>query len=56
MILLNSSHDSQENEVLFVKSRAKVQDLWLDMFSGPKWPKYSFLAPNPKVKEFFDIS
>ena len=42
MILLNSFHDFWENEVLFVKIGARVLDLWLDLSSGPKWPKYSF--------------
>ena len=38
VILLESSYDSGENELLFMKTGAKVQDLWLDMFSGCKWP------------------
>ena len=38
MIYLDSSHNSGENEVLFVKIGARVLDLWLDMSSGPKWP------------------
>ena len=42
MILLDSSHDSCENEVLFVNIEARVLDLWLDMSSGPKWPRFSF--------------
>ena len=36
MILLDSSHDSGENEGLFVKIGPRVLDLWLDTFSGPK--------------------
>ena len=55
MILLDSSHDSWENEALFVKIGARVLDLWLDMPSGPKWPKFSVLAQGPKVKTFFEI-
>ena len=35
MILLDSYYDSAENEVLFVKIRARVPDLWLDIFFGP---------------------
>ena len=35
---------------------SRVLDLWLDMFSGPKWPKCSFWLLNPKVKTFFEIS
>ena len=34
-ILLKSYH-SGENEVLFVKIRARVPELWLDTSSGPK--------------------
>ena len=30
IILLNSSHESWENEILFAKIGAKVLDLWLD--------------------------
>ena len=56
MILLDLSHDSWENEVMFVKIAARVLDLWFDMFSGPKWPKCSFWVLNPKVKKFFEIS
>ena len=56
IILLYSSHYSWENEVLFVKIAASVLDLWLDMSSGPKWPKCSFYALNPMVKNFFEIS
>ena len=26
----------------FLKIEARVQDLWLDMSSGPKWPKCNF--------------
>ena len=53
MILLDSSHDSWENEVMFVKTAARILDLWFDMFSGPKWPKCIFWVLNPKVKNFF---
>ena len=56
MILFDLSYDSWENEVLFVKIEARVLDVWLDTSSGPKWPKCSFWAPDPKVKKFFVIS
>ena len=39
-----------------MKIAARVPDLWLDVFSGPKWPKCSFYAPDPKAKIFFEIS
>ena len=29
-----------KNEILFVSIGARVLDLWLDMFSGPKWLKF----------------
>ena len=32
----------EKNEALFVNIGARVLYLWLDMFSGPKWPKFSF--------------
>ena len=35
--LLDLSHHSRNNEVLFVNIGARVLDLWLDMSSGPKW-------------------
>ena len=42
MILLDSSHDSWENEILFVKIVARVLDIWLDnsfaKVFGPKLP------------------
>ena len=34
--LIISSHDSRENEGLFVKIAARVLGLWLGMSSGPK--------------------
>ena len=34
MILLDLSHDSWGNEVMFVKIAARVLDLWFDTFSG----------------------
>ena len=34
--LLDLSHDSWKNEVLFVKIKARVLDLWLDTSSSPK--------------------
>ena len=56
MILLDSSHDSWENDGLFVKIAAMALDIWLDTSFGPKWPKCSFWVPDPKVKKFFEIS
>ena len=56
MIFLDSFHDSWENEVLLLKIAARALDIWLDTSSGPKWPKCSFWAPDPKVKKFFEIS
>ena len=53
---LDSTNDSEENEVLFVKIIGRVLDLCLDMSSEPKWLKYSFLTPDLKVKKFFEIS
>ena len=34
--LLDSSHKSGKNEVLFLKIGARVLELWLDTSSGPK--------------------
>ena len=56
MILLDSSHDSWENDGLFVKIAAMVLDIWLDTSFGPKWPRCSFWVPDPKVITFFEIS
>ena len=42
IILLESSYDSGENEVLFAKIWARNLDLWHDNPFGPKWPKSSF--------------
>ena len=56
MILLDSSHDSWENDGLFVKITAMVLDIWLDTSFGPKWPRCSFWVPDPKVITFFEIS
>ena len=56
MILLDSSHDSWENDGLFVKIAAMALDIWLDTSFGPKWPKCSFWVPDPKIKKFFEIS
>ena len=36
----------------FVKTKARVLDLWPDECLGLRWPKTSFQAPNPKVKAF----
>ena len=57
IILLDSSYNSWENEVFFVKVEAKVLDFWLDMSSGiNNWPKCTFYVPDLKVKKFFQIS
>ena len=42
LTLMDSSHDSWVNEALFVEIGVRVLDLWLDMSSGPKCPKWSF--------------
>ena len=55
MILPDSSYDFGENEVLFVKIGARVLDIWLDTSFGPKWPKFSFLAQDPKVMKFLKL-
>ena len=55
MILLDFSHDSWKNEVLFVKIGVRIPDLWLDTSSGPKWPKFSLQTPGPTGKTFFEI-
>ena len=55
MNLLDLSHHFWKSEVLFVNIGAGVLDLWLDMSSGPKWPKFSSYAQDPKVKSFFEI-
>ena len=47
MILLDSYHNSWKDEVLFVKVLAIILEIWLDMSFGPKWPKFSFYAPDP---------
>ena len=52
MILLKANYDSGLNEVLYVKIDGRVQELWLDTSFGPKGPKCSFLAPDPKVNFF----
>ena len=38
MILLDSSFDSGENEVLFLKIGSTALDFWLDKSFGPKLP------------------
>ena len=55
MILLDSSYDLGEIEIMFVKIGARVLKLQLDMSSGLKWPKCSLEAPGPKVNTFFQI-
>ena len=56
IVLLDSSHDFWENKLLFLKVETRVLELWLDTSSGPSWSKYSFLAPDPNVNIFFEIS
>ena len=56
IILLYSTNHYGKNEGLFVKIAGRVLDIWLDMSSGPKWPKCIFWVPDPKVKKFFEIS
>ena len=56
LILLDSSHDSWENDGLFLKVSAMVLDIWLDTSSGRKWPRCSFRVPDSKFKIFFEIS
>ena len=56
MILLDWSYDLRKNEALFVKFGAWALDLQLDTSFGPRWPKFSFQTPDPKVKKFFEIS
>lgn len=55
-ILLNLSYDPEENEVMFVETGTKILNLRLDTAFGPKWLKGSVMAPDPKVKVFFEIS
>ena len=52
MILLDSSYDSWENEVLFLKIEAKVVDLWFDVFWAQVIQMY-FLGPRPQRQEIF---
>ena len=42
MILLDSSYDSGEYEILFLKIGARCPDFWLRSSSGPKPSKSSF--------------
>ena len=56
LILLDSSHDSWENDGLFFKVSAMVLDIWLDTSAGRKWPRCSFRVPDSKFKIFFEIS
>ena len=42
IMLLDLSHDSWGNAVLFVKIGVRVLNLWLDMSCGANWPKCSF--------------
>ena len=53
MILLDSSHNSWKNVVLFVKSTAMVLDLWLDTSScGPSDPNVVSGPHAPKSISF----
>ena len=36
IVLFDSTYDSGENEVLFMKIGTRVLDLWLDISSGPR--------------------
>ena len=54
MILLDLSHDSSENDGLFVKIEAMILDIWLDTSSEPG-PRCSLCIPDPKVKTCFEI-
>ena len=39
-----------------MKIDGRVQELWFDTSFGPKWPKCSFQAPDPKLTKIFEIS
>lgn len=39
---IDSSYNSEEYDVLFVKIGARVIDVRLDLSSEPNWPKCSF--------------
>ena len=51
-ILLDSSHDSWENEVLLVKIGDRVLDLRLDMSSGPSSPNLVSRSQAPRSRHF----
>ena len=52
MILLDSSHDSWENEVLFMKTGARVVDLdWIRLL-GPSGPNVVSRSQTPKSRPF----
>ena len=53
MILLDSYYESEENEVLFVKIRARFPDLWRDTSFGPKFP--TFLGPRPQMLQLWGL-
>ena len=55
MNLLDLSQRSWENEVLFVKTGARVLDFWLQVFQA-HMAQILFLDPMPKVNKSFEIS
>ena len=58
MVLVDSSHDSGKNEVLFVKIEATVLDLQLDTSFGkgfgPKLHPKLVLGPRPQMSQLWD--
>ena len=48
MILLDSSYDFGEHEVLFVKIVARVPDIWLDSLLGPSGPNIVSRPQTPR--------
>ena len=60
ILIFDLTYGSGEYEACFVKIEARVLGLWLEEAFGPKLPKSSFQAPNPKcygfgIKTFFHI-
>ena len=49
---MDPSHDSWENEVLFVKIESRVLDLLLDTSSGPSGPNVSSRPQTPRSRNF----
>ena len=52
VLVFDLTYASGQNETCFVKIEARVLGLWLDETFGPKLPKSSFQAPNPKCYGF----